>query len=300
MTLRVIDALRRFLPQLDAGKLDVPRRRAVWAMTHCRSAEMGGHLQFCPDCGHREFVYHSCMHRNCPLCGHRDNELWIEREREKQVGAPVFMVTFTLPAELRGLFWGPKAKQAYDLFFRAASSTLKDLLANPKWLGAQKSGFSMILHTWNQRMQFHPHIHSIVAAAGLDAQGRVVQGKHAEFLVPQKALRQVFRARFRDLLGKSDLEFEVDPAVWERSWGVHLEPFGDGRNAIGYLGRYVCRPVIGDNRILEIGADHVSFRWKDRSQKGLQREERISGTEFLKRYLRHVLPLGMRSIRHYG
>ena len=300
MTLRVIDALRRFLPEVDAGKLDVPRRRAVWAMTHCRTAEMGGHLHACPDCGATEYAYHSCNHRSCPLCGAQDNAEWVERELEKRVGAPYFMVTFTLPSELRCLFRGAQAKQAYDLFFQAASSTLKDILANPKGLGAKKSGFTLILHTWNQRMGMHPHLHGIVPGAGLDASGRVVTVKHPEFLAPQKALRQVFRARFRDGLKTTGITCEIDPAVWQKSWGVHLQPFGSGENAIKYLGRYVCHPVIGDSRIKEIGPDKVTFQWTDRAHGNLKRQDTIPGLEFTRRFLSHVLPKGLRSIRYYG
>jgi hypothetical protein len=302
MAPNVIGALRRFLPEAVARMpfLDTPRRRAVWAMTHCRTAEMGGHVHACPDCGKQSFAFHSCNHRSCPQCGGMDTAKWVHRELGKRVGAPYFMVTFTVPAELRGLFQGKQAKQAYDLFFQAASSALKDVLANPRWLGAKTSGFTMILHTWNQRMGFHPHLHAIVPGAGLDGGGTVVSVKNANFLVPQKALRQVFRARFRDLLAATGLPQIEDPAVWRRSWGVHLQPFGSGANAIRYLGRYVCHPVIGNARIQRVEPGHVTYQWTDRAHGNLQRTDRIPGADFVHRYLRHVLPTGMRSIRYYG
>jgi len=302
MAASVIGALRRFLPEAMAQMpfVDPPRRRAVWAMTHCRTPEMGGHIHACPDCGKRSYAFHSCNHRSCPQCGGMDTAKWVHRELGKRVGAPYFMVTFTVPSELRTLFQGAQAKDAYNLFFRAASSALRDVLANPKWLGAKKSGFTMILHTWNQRLGFHPHLHAIVPGAGLDRCGKVVSVGNPAFLVPQKALREVFRARFRDLLAASELPQVEDPAVWQRSWGVHLQPFGSGTNAIRYLGRYVCHPVIGNSRIREVTEDHVRFQWTDRAHGGLQRTDRIPGTDFVKRYLRHVLPTGMCSIRHYG
>jgi hypothetical protein len=302
MVANVIGALRRFLPEAMAQMpfIDTPRRRAIWAMTHCRTAEMGGHVHACPGCGKQHFAFHSCNHRSCPQCGSMDTAKWVHRELGKRVGSPYFMVTFTVPAELRPLFQGSDAKAAYNLFFRAASGALADVVANPKWLGAKKSGFTMVLHTWNQRMGFHPHLHAIVPGAGLDKQGKVISVKSPAFLVPQKALRTVFRARFRDLLAKSDLRQVDDPTVWLRPWGVHLQPFGSGTNAIRYLGRYVCHPVIGNSRIKQVGADIVSFQWTDRAHGGLQRVDRIPGTDFVKRYLRHVLPTGMRSIRYYG
>lgn len=306
MAATVIDALRRFLPahlREHGHAMGEAQRRAVWAITHCRTAEMGGHLHACDSCGAREFHFHSCNHRSCPQCGKDATAEWVERELGKRVGAPYFMVTFTLPEQLRPLFFTPQAKEIHQLFFAAASSALSDTLANPRWLGAASSGFTMILHTWNQRLHFHPHLHCIVPGAGIDARGRVVMVKNENFLVPQPALRQVFRARFRD--GLADLTKEhplpaIEPAVWKQDWGVHLQPFGSGENIIKYLGRYVCRTAIGDARIVSVTETHVSFRWKDRASGDASRVETIEGAEFVKRYLRHVLPRGMRAVRYFG
>jgi len=279
------------------------QRRALWAITRCRTAEMGGHLHACDSCAKREFHFHSCNHRSCPQCGRDATAEWVERQLGKRVGAPYFMVTFTLPEELRPLFFTRQAKEIYRLFFAAASSALSDTLANPRWLGAATSGFTMILHTWNQRLYFHPHLHCIVPGAGLDAAGRVVTVKNGNFLVPQPALRSVFRARFRDGLAELAKEHDlpaIDPAVWRKDWGVHLQPFGSGENIIKYLGAYVCRTAIGDSRIVSITDTHVSFRWKDRAKGGAPRIETIAGREFVKRYLRHVLPRGLRAVRYHG
>ena len=312
MATTVIDVLRRFLPGFRRGNpaLTKAQRRAVWAITHCRTAEMGGHLHACDTCGTREFHFHSCNHRSCPQCGKDATAQWIERELGKRVGAPYFMVTFTLPEELRPLFFTPQAKDVYQLFFAAASSALTETLANPRWLGAATSGFTMILHTWNQRLHFHPHIHCIVPGAGIAATGEVVTVKNANFLVPQPVLRKIFRGRFRD--GLAALEEHqsreakpftlpaIDPSVWTQDWGVHLQPFGSGENIIKYLGRYVCRTAIGDSRIVSMTDTHVSFHWKDRANGNAPRVETIEGMEFVKRYLRHVLPRGMRAVRYFG
>jgi hypothetical protein len=303
MAATVIDALRRFLPahlREHRHAMGEAQRRAVWAITHCRTAEMGGHLHACGKCATREFHFHSCNHRSCPQCGKDATAEWIERQLGKRVGAPYFMVTFTLPEELRPLFFTPAKKHCYQLFFAAASSALSDTLGNPRWLGAKTSGFTMILHTWNQRLHFHPHLHCIVPGAGINVGGRVVTVKNENFLVPQPALRSVFRARFRDALAKERDLPEIDPAVWSKDWGVHLQPFGSGENIIKYLGRYVCRTAIGDSRILSVTDTHVSFRWKDRANNGAPRIETIPGGEFVKRYLRHVLPRGLRAVRYYG
>jgi hypothetical protein len=308
MAATVIDALRRFLPAHVCEfkrTMGDAQRRAVWAITHCRTAEMGGHLHACGACGKREFHFHSCNHRACPQCGKSATAAWVERQLGKRVGAPYFMVNFTLPAELRPLFFTPAAKEVYQRFFNAASSALADLLANPKSLGAATSGFVMVLHTWNQRLQFHPHLHCIVPGAGLDAAGRVVTVKNANFLVSQSALRTVFRARLRDSIAdmRKNAEVElpaIDPAVWQKDWGVYLKPFGSGENIIKYLGRYVCRTAISDSRILSVSDTHVTFRYKDRANGDAQREETLGGGEFIARYLRHVLPRGLRAIRYHG
>ena len=306
MAAAVIDALRRFLPahvREHRHAMGRAQRRAAWAITHCRTAVMGGHLHACGSCGTGEFHSHSCNHRSCPQCGKNATAGWVERQLGKRVGAPYFMVTFTLPEELRPLFFTPQAKDIYQLLFSAASTALSDTLANPKWLGAATSGFTTILHTWNQRLHFHPHLHCIVPGAGISAEGRVVTVKNANFLVPQPALRSVFRARFRDgflaLAKEHDLP-AIDPAVWQQDWGVHLQPFGSGENIIKYLGRYVCRTAIGDSRIVSVTDTHVSFHWKDRANGDLRKTETITGPEFVKRYLRHVLPRGLRAVRYHG
>ena len=305
MAATVIEALRRFLPAYlreYRHALGEAQKRAVWAITHCRTEEMGGHLYAC-GCGKKEFHFHSCNHRSCPQCGKDATAQWVERELRKRVGAPYFMVTFTLPEELRALFFTAQAKEIYQLFFKAASTSLTDTLANPRWLGAQTSGFTMVLHTWNQRLNFHPHIHCIVPGAGIAADGRVVTVRNENFLVPQPALRSIFRARFRDgfaALTKEHPLPAIDPAVWQKDWGVDLKPFGTGENIIKYLGAYVCRTAIGNSRIISVSDTHVSFRWKDRAHGDAQRIETLEGAEFVKRYLRHVLPRGLRAVRYFG
>ncbi len=301
----VIEVLRRFLPDFKRGRpaLNRQQRRAIWAITHCRTAVMGGHLDACePGCT-REYHFHSCNHRSCPQCGRQHTAEWVERELGRRVGAPYFMVTFTLPQELRGLFFTAAAKQIYDVLFASAAAALSETLADPRWLGAVTSGHTAILQTWNQRLLFHPHLHCIVPGAGLDAYGRVVTVKSAKYLVLQPVLQWEFRAAFRERLAAVAAEhgpFQIDESVWEKDWGVHLQAFGDGMRAIQYLGAYVCRGPIGDSRIIGIDNDQVSFHWKDRANGDAPGVETISGVEFVKRYLRHVLPKGMRAVRQYG
>jgi hypothetical protein len=296
----VIDALRHFLPRFLASKpgLSAPQWRAVNAIRQCRTPAMGGHVHACLDCGQMHFAWHSCNHKACPQCGRADTQQWVERQLQKLTGAPYFMVTFTLPQELRDMFFGEPAKDAYDVFFRAASNSLADKLASPRWLGACVSGSTAVLHTWNQQMLFHPHIHFIVPGAGLRADGKICQVKNPGFLVPVPVLRVAFKQAFRRELDQR--QWQVDPVVWSKDWGIHIQPCGSGASAIKYLGAYVARTAIADSRIVHITDDKVTFRWKDRAHGGCEKHLTLDGMQFTRRYLRHVLPSKMHSVRHYG
>jgi hypothetical protein len=296
----VVGALRRFLPeflQTDPA-LSPAQRRAIWAITHCRTAALGGNVFVCKRCKHLHFAYHSCNHKACPQCGALANRRWVQRELNKLLNAPYFLVTFTLPAQLRSNFFGPFAKQAYDLFFSAAMRALSEKLASDKALHAALCGFTALLHTWNQRLEFHPHIHCLVPGAGLDDQGKFVRVKNPDFLLFLPHLQCAFRQHFFQLL--KDHNWQVDPQVWDKDWGVHIQPAGSGASAVKYLGAYVARTAISDSRIVALSADSISFRWKDRSDHNRTKIKTLPGIEFVRHYLRHVLPIGLRSIRYYG
>jgi hypothetical protein len=296
----VLGALRRFLPELlkTQPPLSSAQRRAIWAITHCRTAALGGNVFACHRCHHRHFAYHSCNHKACPQCGALANRRWVQRELNKLVNAPYFLVTFTLPAQLRGEFFGPLAKQAYDLFFTAVSRALSEKLAANKALRATLSGFTAVLHTWNQRLEFHPHIHCLVPGAGLDEQGQFVRVKNDQFLVYLPHLQIAFRQHFYNLLKEHD--WKVDPTAWGKDWGVHIQPAGSGFSAVKYLGAYVARTAINDARMVGFADDSATFRWKDRSDHSRTKIKTLPGIEFVRRYLRHVLPAGLRAIRYYG
>jgi hypothetical protein len=296
----VLGALRQFLPDFlkAAPPLCSAQRRALWAITHCRTPALGGRAFVCRDCNKVQFAWHSCNHKACPQCGGAATTSWVQRELAKLVNAPYFLVTFTLPSQLRSCFFGPHAKQAYDLFFTAVSQALSEKLATTKGLRAKVNGFTAVLHTWNQQMGFHPHIHCLVPGAGLNERGRLVCVKQPGFLVLLEHLQGAFRQHLGELLKAHD--WQVDPAVWNIDWGVHIKAAGNGASALKYLGAYVARTAINDARIQEITTQSVTFRWKDRAASGRQRTSTVPGVEFVQRYLRHVLPRGLRAIRYYG
>jgi hypothetical protein len=296
----VVGALRAFLPQFLTSEpaISPQQRRAIRAITHCRTAALGGRAFVCNACHQVHFAYHSCNHKTCPQCGALATRRWVAREVHKLINAPYFLVTFTLPSELRGCFFGPFAKQAYDLFFAAVEAALREKLAEDKALRAATSGFTAVLHTWNQRLEFHPHIHCLVPGAGLNATGDYVRVKNDKFLVYLHHLQGAFRQHFYQLFKEHD--WQVDPQVWSKQWGVHIQPAGSGTAAVKYLGTYVARTAITDARLLSVTTQAVTFRWKDRAHQNRSRPLTLPGIEFVRRYLRHVLPRGLRSVRYYG
>ncbi len=296
----VVGALRAFLPEFQNSEpaLSAQQRRAIWAITHCRTAALGGRAYVCNTCNQVHFAYHSCNHKACPQCGALATRRWVAREVHKLINAPYFLVTFTLPSELRSCFFGPFAKQAYDLFFTAVEAALTEKLAEDKALRAATSGFTAVLHTWNQRLEFHPHIHCLIPGAGLNAAGDYVQVKSDKFLVYLPHLQCAFRQHFYRLFKEHD--WEVDPQVWSKQWGVHIQPAGSGTAAVKYLGTYVGRTAISDARLLSVSSQAVTFRWNDRAHQNRSQLLTLPGLEFVRRYLRHVLPRALRSVRYYG
>jgi hypothetical protein len=222
----------------------------------------------------------------------------VAREVHKLINAPYFLVTFTLPSQLRRCFFGPFAKLAYDLFFTAVHAALTEKLAADKGLRAATTGFTAVLHTWNQRLEFHPHIHCLLPGAGLNATGDFVRVKSDQFLVHLPHLQAAFRQHFYQLLKEHD--WQVDSQVWSKQWGVHIQPAGSGTAALKYLGTYVARTAISDARLLSVTNQAVTFRWKDRAHQNRSQLLTLPGIEFVRRYLRHVLPRGLRSVRYYG
>lgn len=295
----VIGALRRFGPPFleTAPPLSADQRRALRAITQCRTPALGGRAFGCAECGQVQFAWHSCNHKACPQCGRAATAQWIQRQMNKLLPAPYFLVTFTLPSQLRGEFFGPHAKDAFDVFFQGATGALREKLATDQDPRAVVHGFTAVLHTWNQRLEFHPHIHVLGPGAGLDAHGRFARVKNASRLVHLPHLQAAFRQhRYRLFKTK---QWAVDPAVWRTDWGVHVQPAGAGAAALKYLGTSVTRTALSDARLLRVTDTHVTFRWKDRAR---DRTEKLTlpGVEFVRRYLRHVLPRGLRAVRYYG
>jgi hypothetical protein len=222
----------------------------------------------------------------------------MERQHELLLPVPYYMVTYTLPEELRAVARAHQ-RAVYGALFRASADALKELALDPKYLGAE-IGMVGILQTWTRDMMFHPHIHYIVPGGGLSPNGsRWIPTRYKKFLVPVTALGRLFRGKFRDEMKKADLLDAIPPKVWKQDWVVHCEAVGSGRAAIKYLAPYVYRIAISNSRIVKLENEHITFQYKD-SNTGKWRCQTLHVHVFIRRFLQHVLPRSFVKIRYFG
>lgn len=268
--------------------------RALGAMQRCRTPESGELYIRCPACDHAEWRPLSCGNRHCPKCQNHQTSLWIDKQQEKLLPVPYFMATFTLPFELRQLAWFSQ-KEVYSLLFKCVTSTLKDFGLNPKNLGAEL-GLTMVLHTNNRKLDYHPHIHAIVPGGGIDKRCRCWRRVKEKFLFNEFALAKVFRARILEQIKEIGL---VIPNEVPQKWVVDCRHIGGGITAIKYLSRYLYRGVISEKNIVSNQNGEVTFRYVE-SESGETKSRTLKGEDFLHLILQHVLPKGFRRVRDYG
>ena len=312
-----------FGDRFGAGLTGV-QRRALADLAACRTESLGGHVWRCTDCGHERVLYNSCRNRHCPTCQASVRATWLTREASWLLPIEYHHVVFTLPAEVAAVALANPAV-VYGMLFQAASAALREVAADPKSLGAQV-GVVAVLHTWGQNLHHHPHLHGLVTGGGLscDRSGRV----HASpcwrscrpgFFLPVRVLGRVFRGKFLALVrqaharGELSLAGRLAPlaeasglAAWLRplyaqDWVVYSQPPAAGAEVVlKYLSRYVHRSALSNGRLVGLTEEEVSFTWKDYAHGGKTRVLTVSGAEFLRRFVQHVLPKGFVKVRHYG
>lgn len=289
--------------------------KAAEAILACRTELRGVVRSVCGGCGELTVAPLSCGHRACPQCGTAAASAWRERSAAKLLPVPHFLVTFTVPEQLRALLRShPELGYAamFGAHASALGSTLRDKLLRVKGLKAHTrrcsgGGWTSVLHTWTRELIYHPHIHSIVAGLALTADGLPRRVAKSDYLVPYALLA----TRWRDALHAQlranrtpDGAFEnalaaIPASVWRRKWVVDLQPVGSGEKAMSYLARYVQKTALDHARILAADEHSITIGWRDRETKK-PRQARLSGHEFLRRFLQHVLPGGLMRIRHCG
>ena len=283
-----------------AHHLSGEQLKAYSAIRKCRTAEMGGHMDVCTSCGYAKPSYNSCRNRNCPKCQSFAKEKWINSQKCDLLNVQYFHVVFTVPAELNGIFYSNQTR-CYNLLFQSVSETLQELAGDSKYLGASL-GFTAVLHTWGQNLHYHPHIHCIVPAGGLDKLGFWKNSKK-KFFMPVKVLSAKFKGKFLSLLKAAIPETASDlfDQCYSRTWVVYCKPpFKNAGYVVEYLGRYTHRIAISNQRILNAENGKVTFKWRDYSDSNKQKIMTLSADEFLRRFFMHILPKGFAKIRHFG
>lgn len=272
--------------------------RVLRDLAGCRTAYFGGHLTHCDHCDRQVCRYHSCRNRHCSKCHRDQTERWLETQRAQLLPCPYYLVTFTLPRDLRALAFAHQ-RVVYGVLMRSAAAALQRLAADPRYVGA-RLGCLAVLHTWTRAMLYHPHVHLLVTAGGLSADGtQWIAPKHPAFLVPVQALSVIFRAKVCAGLRRAGLLDRIPPGSWTTPWVVHAQHAGRGQRVLDYLGRYVFRIAIANSRLEAMTDDDVTFRYQD-NRTHETRHVTLSGVEFLERFLQHVLPRGCAKVRYYG
>jgi hypothetical protein len=285
--------LERFGAAVPAGHAFV-----IDAIRRCRTEDLGSVCYRCEDCELAHVVPAACGNRHCPQCQHRKSMLWLERQLDRQLPGPHFMLTFTVPEGLRP-FLRAHQRLGYGALFEASAGAIKALVANPRWVGGDQAGFFGVLHTWGRQLQYHPHIHYVVPGGALGSEDGCWHAAKPGFFLPVRALSKIFRGKFQAAMAKAGLLGQIPTAVWRQAWNVNCQAVPDAAASIHYLAPYVFKVAIGDHRIVNVDQGQVTFRYR---KVGGHRTRTVTldALEFIRRFLQHVLPTGFMKVRYYG
>jgi hypothetical protein len=318
--LEVADVIRAAGPEfLERARMCFDRQhwKTLNAILRCRTAALGGHVDACSRCGHRVLSYNSCRNRHCPKCQGNARHRWLAARRAELLPTRYVHVVFTLPHELAPLALANKTT-IYTLLFRLSAETLLEFARDPRLLGAE-IGFFSVLHTWNQKLEHHPHVHCVVPEGGIAPDSSRWVRPRYDFFLPVKALAKAFRGKFLDGLreafaaGRLRFPGQLKSLQAPRAFGTLLQqscrhkwvvyakrPFGGPEHVLQYLGNYTHRIAISNHRLLSLEDGTVSFRWRDSAHRNKQKVMTLRAEEFVRRFFLHVLPPGFVRIRHFG
>lgn len=320
LALEVADIFRLYGPayrEAHADSMTSGQRRVMHAIEVCRTAELGGDLERCDQCGHVIVTYNSCANRHCPKCQSLARAKWLDKQRAQVLPIQYFHVVFTVPDRIASIALQNK-QVVYGILFRSVSETLRRIAADPKHLGAQ-IGFLAVLHTWGQNLMHHPHVHCVVPGGGISPDGSRWISCRDGFFVSVRVLSRLFRGLFLHYLQEAyeagklkfpgTLQELNDPQTFRATlrdcrtveWVVYSKPpFGGPDQVLDYLGRYTHRVAISNHRLVSLKDGKVTFRWRDYKDGNKQKNMTLDANEFIRRFLLHVLPGGFVRIRHYG
>lgn len=301
----------------EYGSLPKEQYTIANAIMNCRTEIMGGHIHCCDHCGYEVTMYNSCRNRHCPQCQAYASAQWVENRMDELLPVPYFHVVFTIPWQLRDFFLRNRVS-CYSLLFRSVNETLQELATDQKRMGG-KIGFITILHTWTQKMEYHPHIHVILPAGSLSFDHKKWIPGQNNFLFPFPVMKKLFRGKVMDawVRGINDGSIELhgilkkyrDQVTWQRlvntlyktDWVVYAkQTFNHTEDVVKYLGSYTHRLAIANKRIIDSSNKQVRFSYHDRKENNTIKEMVVSHNEFIRRFLLHAVPSQFMRIRHYG
>ena len=297
----ISEIFRTYAPEylkLYGDAIPMDHKKVIAAMINCKTEENGSLIYECADCGEKHLLFRSCGNRHCPQCQYHKSRQWLERQLKRQLPGHHFMMTFTVPQEIRD-FIRSHQRIAYAAMFAASAEAMKKLAEDPKYIGADLPGFFGVLHTWGRQLQYHPHIHYVVPGGALSSKDGRWHPSNPTFYLPVMALSPIFRAKFRDRMMKAGLLDQIPAEVWRKEWNVNCQAVGEAEGSIKYLAPYVFRVAIADSRIIKVAEGKVYLRYK--KQKSNRWRTLVLGVmEFIRRFLQHVLPTGFMKVRYYG
>jgi hypothetical protein len=302
MDLELADIFRQYGPAYRAhfgDRLLPSHRRVMRAVEQCRTEALGGQVYACGHCDQVQYRYHSCRNRHCPKCQNLQGQHWLEKQRELLLPIPYFLLTFTLPAELRSLA-RQHQKLFYTTLFRTSAAATQQLARDPRFIGGQ-IGMVGVLHTWTRDLRFHPHVHYLVPGGAMADDGQTWLPARRNFFLPVKALSRLFRAHFQKALSKVAEAPALPGSVWAQDWVVHCKPVGSGQTALKYLAPYIFRVALSNRRLVKMDPTRklVTFRYTQ-AKTGQTKFCTLPAEQFIHRFLQHILPRGFVKVRYYG
>jgi hypothetical protein len=279
-------------------KIPAQHRKVIEAIIACRTEACGITVYGCGQCEQATVVFRSCGNRHCPTCQNHKTRQWLEKQLDRELSGHHFMVTFTVPEQLRR-FMRSHQRTAYNALFSTSSSALKKLAADDEFVGGDTPGFFGVLHTWGRQLDYHPHLHYIIPGGAFDKKSGHWHSSRPDLYVPVAALSKIFKAKFRDEMKKANLYNQINPIVWKLDWNVNCQAVGNSEGSLKYLAPYVFKVAISDSRIVRVENRQIIFRCK-KPKSSRWRTISLEAMEFIRRYLQHVLPKGFMKIRYYG
>lgn len=298
---KITEIFRAFVPEyLERFGACMPKnhRKAIDAILSCRTRAHGMIYYECEACGEFHTFYRSCGNRHCPACQNHKTREWMARQIKRQLPGHHFMVTFTVPEQLRDVIRSHQ-KECYAMMFAASSQAMAEIIAKDRHIQGEISGFFGVLHTWGRQLQYHPHIHYLVPGGAILKNGEGWTPTKEGYFLHIPALSALYRKKFKELMEKAGLLIQICPDIWYEGFNVHIEPAGTGQECIKYLTPYIFKVAISQSRIEKVNGREITITYK---KKGCRRIRRLvlDSMEFIRRYLQHVLPTGFMKVRYYG